>query len=102
MEEQKRLQDVTWKKWGPYVGNREWGLVREDYSSDGDAWNYTTHDEAESKTYRWAEEGICGICDDEQLLVFSVGLWNKQDKMVKERFFGLTNSQGNHGEDVKE
>jgi hypothetical protein len=102
MKEKERLSDVTWKKWGSYVSNREWGLVREDYSENGDAWNYTTHDTAEAKTYRWSEEGICGICDDLQKLVFSVGFWNKKDKMVKERFFGLTNGQGNHGEDVKE
>jgi hypothetical protein len=102
MKEKERLSDVTWKKWGPYVSNREWGLVREDYSADGDAWNYTNHDIAEAKTYRWGEEGICGICDDLQKLVFSVGFWNKKDKMVKERFFGLSNGQGNHGEDVKE
>lgn len=101
-EESKRIPDVAWKKWGPYVSNREWGLVREDYSANGDAWNFTNHDTAEAKTYRWGEEGICGICDDRQLLVFSLGLWNKKDKMVKERFFGLTNGQGNHGEDVKE
>ena len=102
IEENKRLPDIAWKKWGPYVSNREWGLVREDYSANGDAWNYTSHDTAEAKTYRWGEEGICGICDDMQRLVFSLGLWNKKDKMVKERFFGLTNGQGNHGEDVKE
>ncbi|REC48701.1 MULTISPECIES: MGH1-like glycoside hydrolase domain-containing protein [Chryseobacterium] len=102
MKEKERLSDVTWKKWGPYVSNREWGLVREDYSADGDAWNYTNHDIAEAKTYRWGEEGICGICDDLQKLVFSVGFWNKKDKMLKERFFGLSNGQGNHGEDVKE
>jgi hypothetical protein len=102
MKEKERISDITWKKWGPYVSNREWGLVREDYSPDGDAWNYTTHDTAEAKTYRWGEEGICGICDDLQKLVFSFGFWNKKDKMVKERFFGLTNGQGNHGEDVKE
>ena len=101
-EENKRLPDIAWKKWGPYVSNREWGVVREDYSANGDAWNYTQHDTAEAKAYRWGEEGICGISDDEQLLIFSLGLWNKKDKMVKERFFGLTNSQGNHGEDVKE
>ena len=101
-QEKLRLQDRNWKKWGPYVSNREWGLVREDYSPNGDAWNYTNHDSAEAKTYRWGEEGICGICDEEQLLVFSVGFWNHQDKMVKERFFGLSNEQGNHGEDVKE
>ncbi len=102
MTEKERLSDVSWKKWGSYVSNREWGLVREDYSADGDAWNYTNHDIAESKTYRWGEEGICGICDDDQKLVFSVGFWNKKDKIVKERFFGLSNGQGNHGEDVKE
>ena len=101
-EENKRLPDLAWKKWGPYVSNREWGLVREDYSANGDAWNYTGHDTAEAKTYRWGEEGICGICDDKQTLVFSLGLWNKKDIRVKERFFGLTNRQGNHGEDVKE
>ncbi|MEC5156480.1 MGH1-like glycoside hydrolase domain-containing protein [Chryseobacterium sp. MP_3.2] len=100
--EAKRISEISWKKWGPYVSNREWGLVREDYSENGDAWNYTNHDTAEAKTYRWGEEGICGICDDQQMLVFSVGFWNKKDKMVKERFFGLTNGQGNHGEDVKE
>ncbi|MGG5209887.1 MGH1-like glycoside hydrolase domain-containing protein [Chryseobacterium sp. MIQD13] len=102
MSEKQRLSDLAWKKWGPYVSNREWGLVREDYSENGDAWNYTNHDTAEAKTYRWGEEGICGICDDLQQLVFSIGFWNKKDKMVKERFFGLTNGQGNHGEDVKE
>ena len=101
-EENKRVPDITWKKWGPYVSNREWGVVREDYSANGDAWNYTNHDTAEAKTYRWGEEGICGISDDEQLLSFSLGVWNKKDKMIKERFFGLTNGQGNHGEDVKE
>lgn len=102
MKEKDRLSDIAWKKWGPYVSNREWGLVREDYSENGDAWNYTNHDTAEAKTYRWGEEGICGICDSLQKLVFSVGFWNKKDKMVKERFFGLSNGQGNHGEDVKE
>lgn len=102
MKEKDRLSDIAWKKWGPYVSNREWGLVREDYSENGDAWNYTNHDTAEAKTYRWGEEGICGICDSLQKLVFSVGFWNKKDKTVKERFFGLSNGQGNHGEDVKE
>ncbi len=101
-EEKKRLQDKDWKRWGPYVSNREWGLVREDYSENGDAWNYTNHDTAEAKAYRWGEEGICGICDDLQTLVFSVGFWNHQDHIIKERFFGLSNAEGNHGEDVKE
>jgi len=102
MKEKERLPDVTWKKWGPYVSNREWGTVREDYSPDGTAWTYTNHDLAEAKTYRWGEEGICGICDDFQKLVFSFGFWNGKDQRVKERFFGLSNRQGNHGEDVKE
>ena len=101
-EEQKRLLDSNWKKYGPYVSNREWGLVREDYSADGDAWDFTNYFSAESYAYRWGEEGICGICDEKQLLVFSVGFWNKKDQIIKERLFGLSNSQGNHGEDVKE
>lgn len=101
-EEEKRLSNPDWRKWGPYVSNRQWGTVREDYSGNGDAWNYTKHDTAEAKTYRWGEEGIGGISDDQQLLCFALGLWNHQDKMIKERFFGLTNGQGNHGEDVKE
>lgn len=100
--EKQRLQEISWKKWGPYVSNREWGTVREDYSDNGDAWNYTNHDTAEAKTYRWGEEGLCGFCDDLQQLVFSFGFWNKKDHLVKERFFGLTNGEGNHGEDVKE
>ena len=100
--EQKRLKTAAWKRWGPYVSNRQWGTVREDYSSNGDAWNYTTHDMARSKTYRWGEEGICGICDEDQLMCFSVALWNKKDPIVKDILFGLSNSEGNHGEDVKE
>jgi hypothetical protein len=100
--EQTRLQDPTWKKWGPYVSDRQWGTVREDYSANGDAWNYITHDKARSKAYRWGEEGIGGICDDKQLLCFAVALWNKKDPILKERLFGLSNPEGNHGEDVKE
>lgn len=100
--EQNRLQDNDWKKWGPYVSDRQWGTVREDYSANGDAWNYVTHDMARSKTYRWNEEGIAGICDDLQLLCFSIALWNKKDPIIKERYFGLSNPEGNHGEDVKE
>jgi len=100
--EQTRLKDPTWKKWGPYVSDRQWGTVREDYSANGDAWNYITHDMARSKTYRWGEEGIAGISDSEQLLCFSVALWNKKDPILKERYFGLSNPEGNHGEDVKE
>jgi len=101
-EEQTRLKDNAWKKWGPYVSDRQWGTVREDYSPNGDAWNYITHDMARSKAYRWSEEGIAGISDDQQLLCFAVALWNKKDPILKERYFGLTNPEGNHGEDVKE
>jgi len=100
--EQTRLTQPDWKKWGPYVSDRQWGTVREDYSANGDAWNYITHDMARSKAYRWGEEGIGGISDDQQLLCFSVALWNKKDPIVKERYFGLSNPEGNHGEDVKE
>lgn len=101
-EEEKRLALPEWKKWGPYVSNRQWGTVREDYSPNGDPWSYTKHDDAEAIAYRWGEEGIGGICDNQQLLCFAFGFWNYRDKMIKERFFGLTNEQGNHGEDVKE
>lgn len=101
-EEQTRLKDLEWKKWGPYVSDRQWGTVREDYSASGDAWNYITHDMARSKAYRWGEEGIGGICDRDQLLCFAVALWNKKDPIIKERYFGLSNPEGNHGEDVKE
>lgn len=100
--EQTRLKDNDWKKWGPYVSDRQWGTVREDYSADGDAWEYVTHDMARSKAYRWNEEGIAGICDDLQLVCFSIALWNKKDPIIKERYFGLSNPEGNHGEDVKE
>ena len=101
-EEQQRLTDTTWKLWGSYVSDRQWGTVREDYSAGGDAWNYTTHNMARSKAYRWGEEGIGGICDEKQFLCFSVALWNKKDPFLKEILFGLSNGQGNHGEDVKE
>jgi len=100
--EQQRLQDTAWKKWGPYLTDRQWATVREDYSADGDAWNYLTHEMARSKAFRWGEEGIGGICDDKQLLCFAIALWNKKDPILKERYFGLTNAEGNHGEDVKE
>ncbi len=91
-----------WRKWGPYLSERQWGTVREDYSSHGDAWNYFTHDQARSRAYHWGEDGLAGICDYRQLLCFSVALWNGKDPILKERMFGLTNSEGNHGEDVKE
>jgi hypothetical protein len=88
--------------WGPYLSERQWGTVREDYSESGDAWNHFTHDQARSRAYRWGEDGLAGISDDRQLLCFAVALWNGKDPIVKERLFGLTNSEGNHGEDVKE
>jgi hypothetical protein len=105
--EQKRLNNareegVPWKKWGPYLSERQWGTVREDYSEGGDAWNYFTHDQARSRAYRWGEDGIAGISDDKQRLCFALALWNGKDPILKERLFGLTNSEGNHGEDVKE
>jgi len=100
--EQQRLEKSGWKKWGPYITDRQWGTVREDYSADGSAWESVTHDDARSKTYRWGEDGIAGICDDQQLLCFAIALWNKKDPIIKERYFGLTGNQGNHGEDVKE
>ena len=100
--EQERLKDSQWKKWGPYVSDRQWGTVREDYSANGDAWHYTTHDMARSKAWRWGEEGIAGISDDKQLFCLAQAFWNGKDPIIKERLFGLTNTEGNHGEDVKE
>ena len=100
--EQQRLDDPAWRQWGPYVSDRQWGTVREDYSANGDAWNFTTHDMARSYAYRWGEEAIAGFCDDKQQLCLGLALWNGQDPILKERYFGLTNSEGNHGEDVKE
>ena len=97
-----REAQVPWKKWGPYLSERQWGTVREDYSQDGNAWNYFTHDQARSRAYRWGEDGLGGLCDDRQLLCFALALWNERDPILKERLFGLTNSEGNHGEDVKE
>ena len=106
-EEQLRLkasreQGVAWKKWGPYLSERQWGTVREDYSENGDAWNFFTHDHARSRAYRWGEDGIAGLSDDQQHLCFALALWNGKDAILKERLFGLTNNEGNHGEDVKE
>ena len=97
-----REQKIPWKKWGPYLSERQWGTVREDYSENGDAWNYFPHDQARSRAYRWGEDGLAGICDDHQRLCFALALWNGQDPILKERLFGLTNSEANHGEDVKE
>ncbi|MCW3110989.1 MAG: glucosidase, partial [Segetibacter sp.] len=106
-EEQIRLQKPKegknkWKKWGPYVSDRQWGTVREDYSADGKPWEYLTHDMARSKAYRWGEDGIAGISDKEQRLCFALSFWNKKDPIIKERLFGLAGNEGNHGEDVKE
>jgi hypothetical protein len=97
-----RTAGVPWKKWGPYLSERQWGTVREDYSHDGNAWDYFTHDQARSRAYRWGEDGLAGISDDQQQLCFALALWNGRDPILKERLFGLTNSEGNHGEDVKE
>jgi hypothetical protein len=106
-EEAIRLDEVRegkalWKKWGPYLSERQWGTVREDYSDNGDAWSYFSHDQARSRAYRWGEDGLAGISDDKQYLCFALALWNGKDPIIKERCFGLTNSEGNHGEDVKE
>ena len=105
--EEERLREsregnAPWKKWGPYLSERQWGTVREDYSRSGNAWEYFPHDQARSRAYRWGEDGLAGISDDRQLLCFALVLWNGKDAILKERLFGLTNSEGNHGEDVKE
>src|SRR5258707_4348787 len=105
--EQRRLnetreKEVPWKKWGPYLSERQWGTVREDYSHDGNAWDYFSHDHSRSRAYRWGEDGLAGISDDRQQLCFAIALWNGRDPILKERLFGLTNNEGNHGEDVKE
>src|SRR5947207_4050197 len=97
-----RSSATPWKKWGPYLSERQWGTVREDYSEGGDAWKHFTHDQARSRAYRWGEDGVAGISDDKQQLCFALALWNGKDPILKERLFGLTNSEGNHGEDVKE
>jgi hypothetical protein len=106
-KEQRRLNEarekgIPWKKWGPYLSERQWGTVREDYSRDGNAWDYFSHDQSRSRAYRWGEDGLAGISDDKQQLCFALALWNGRDPILKERLFGLTNSEGNHGEDVKE
>ena len=105
--EHSRLQESRnvgspWRSWGPYLSERQWGTVREDYSKNGDAWAYFTHDQARSRAYHWGEDGIAGFSDDKQRLCFALALWNGKDPIIKERMFGLTNSEGNHGEDVKE
>src|SRR4051795_7286375 len=91
-----------WQRWGPYLSERAWGTVREDYSADGNAWDAFPHDHARSRVYRWNEDGLLGICDEHQYLCFALALWNGKDPILKERLFGLTGNEGNHGEDVKE
>ena len=91
-----------WKRWGPYLSERAWGTVREDYSPNGNAWEYLPHDHARSRAYRWNEDGLAGISDRRQMICFALALWNERDPILKERLFGLTGNQGNHGEDVKE
>src|SRR6266404_500708 len=107
MTEATRLEDTRarrahWKRWGPYLADRQWGTVREDYSSGGDCWNYLPHDHARSRAYRWGEDGLLGICDRECRVCFALALWNGNDPILKERLFGLSGPEGNHGEDVKE
>ena len=100
--QEAKTKERRWKRWGPYLSERQWGTVREDYSENGDAWDFLTHDQARSRAYRWGEDGLGGLCDEHQRMCLAVALWNGQDPILKERLFGLTNSQGNHGEDVKE
>src|ERR1700709_2531593 len=107
MSEKQRLIEmhsgaVKWRRWGPYLSERQWGTVREDYSAGGEAWDYFPHDHARSRAYRWGEDGIAGFSDDRQLWCLALALWNGRDPILKERMFGLTNGEGNHGEDVKE
>ena len=98
----KSANNRNWKKWGPYISERQWGTVREDYSPEGNAWNYVNHDLARSYAYRWGEDAIAGFCDAEQVLCLAPVFWNEKDSILKARLFGLTNGEGNHGEDVKE
>ncbi|HTB60706.1 MAG TPA: glucosidase, partial [Polyangia bacterium] len=100
--EEIRSKQVPWRKWGPYLSERQWGGVRENLNKDVEAWNDVTHDQARSRAYLSGEDGIAGFCDDKMLLCLSLALWNGKDPILKERMFGLTNSEGNHGEDVKE
>src|SRR5687767_4078556 len=105
-EDQRLREEATrvrnWKRWGPYLSERQWGTVREDYSAWGDAWGYFPHEQARSRAYRWGEDGLLGITDRQCRLCFSLALWNGKDRILKERLFGLTGPEGNHGEDVKE
>src|ERR1041384_7183002 len=102
-DEQQRMADAgAWRLWGPYLAERAWGTVREDYSANGDAWSYFPHDQARSRAYRWNEDGLLGICDESQRLCFALALWNGRDAILKERCFGLTGHEGNHAEDAKD
>ena len=101
-EEMTRRPDANWKRWGPYLAERQWGTVREDYSADGRPWEHFPHDQARSRAYRWGEDGLLGFCDRQCRLCFSPALWNGRDAIIKERLFGLSGPEGNHGEDVKE
>ncbi|RBQ85485.1 hypothetical protein VDGD_20820 [Verticillium dahliae] len=106
-EEEKRLgqdrkREKYWKKWGPYVAERQWATVREDYSPDGDAWSHFSHEHSRSRAYRWGEDGISGVCDTHGFQNIAFAFWNEEDDFLKERLFGLSNPQGNHGEGVKE
>src|SRR5437762_4477986 len=100
--EESRRRTKHWKLWGPFLSDRAWGTVREDYSQDGTAWDYFPHDHARSRAYRWNEDGLAGICDRHQMICFALAMWNGCDPILKERAFGLTGREGNHGEDVKE
>src|SRR4051794_37336963 len=105
--EQERLSEnragrSRWRRWGPYISERAWGTVREDYSKGGDAWNYLSHEDSRSKAYRWGEDGLAGFCDRNQTMCLALSLWNGKDPILKERAFGMTGSEGAHGEDVKE
>src|SRR5919199_2055297 len=100
--EENREPDEPWYRWGSYLSDRQWGTVREDYSPYGSCWDYFPHDHARSRVYRWGEDGLLGVCDREGRLCFALALWNERDPILKERLFGLTNAEGNHGEDVKE
>src|SRR5579859_6189839 len=100
--EESRLRRAHWNRWGPYLSERAWGTVREDYSADGDAWTYFPFEQSSCRAYRWDEDGIAGLCDRHQKICFALSLWNGRDAILKERLFGLSGKEGNHGEDVKE
>ena len=101
-QEEARVEGANWKRWGPYLSDRQWGTVREDYSPDGTPWTWFPHDDARGRAYRWGEDGLLGFCDRQCRLCFAVALWNGRDPILKERLFGVNGHEGNHGEDVKE